>query len=96
MLLNTRGKFHDLRLLPSFATTVPDHHSNHIIPRAYVVPRGGVASFQTPAEREAFGHEIQAWIRTKVAHHKYLRGGMFFALVVVVYERTLMYIYTHC
>ncbi|KAF8517346.1 AMP binding protein [Gautieria morchelliformis] len=45
-------------------------------PRAYIVPRGGVASLRTSADREALGQEIQAWIRTKVARHKYLRGGV--------------------
>ncbi|KAF8586536.1 AMP binding protein [Ramaria rubella] len=45
-------------------------------PRAYVVPRGGAASLKTAAERENYGREIQSWIRTKVARHKYLRGGV--------------------
>ncbi|KIJ36336.1 hypothetical protein M422DRAFT_34299 [Sphaerobolus stellatus SS14] len=46
------------------------------LPRAYVVPRGGVAAFKTVAEKDAFSHAIQSWIQTRVAKHKYLRGGV--------------------
>ncbi|KAF8507895.1 hypothetical protein BU17DRAFT_100190 [Hysterangium stoloniferum] len=46
-------------------------------PRAYVVPRGGAGSLKTSVEKDAFGREIQTWIRSKVARHKYLRGGEF-------------------
>ena len=45
--------------------------------RAYVVPRGGVAAFKSTADRDAFALSIQKWIQTKVAKHKYLRGGKF-------------------
>lgn len=44
------------------------------LPRAYVVPARPI-----PAEaqaKEAFGREVQAWIKTRVAGHKYLRGGV--------------------
>ncbi|KAF8507891.1 AMP binding protein [Hysterangium stoloniferum] len=45
-------------------------------PRAYVVPRGGAGSLKTSVEKDAFGREIQTWIQSKVARHKYLRGGV--------------------
>ncbi|GJJ12620.1 hypothetical protein Clacol_006863 [Clathrus columnatus] len=45
-------------------------------PRAYVVPRGGASLLKTNAEKDAFGREVQTWIQSKVARHKYLRGGV--------------------
>jgi hypothetical protein len=42
---------------------------------AYVVHRAGYASFKSQAERDAFGKEVQTWIQSRVAKHKYLRGG---------------------
>ncbi|KAF8507886.1 hypothetical protein BU17DRAFT_100181 [Hysterangium stoloniferum] len=42
----------------------------------YVVPRGGAGSLKTSVEKDAFGREIQTWIQSKVARHKYLRGGV--------------------
>ncbi|CAE6502398.1 unnamed protein product [Rhizoctonia solani] len=46
------------------------------LPRAYVVHRAGYGSFKSQAERDAFGKEVQTWIRSKVARHKFLRGGV--------------------
>ncbi|CAE6437667.1 unnamed protein product [Rhizoctonia solani] len=46
------------------------------LPRAYVVHRAGYNSFKSQAERDAFGKEVQAWIQSKVAKHKFLRGGV--------------------
>ncbi|CAE6350170.1 unnamed protein product [Rhizoctonia solani] len=46
------------------------------LPRAYVVHRAGYNSFKSQAERDAFGKEVQTWIRSKVARHKFLRGGV--------------------
>ncbi|CAE6536844.1 unnamed protein product [Rhizoctonia solani] len=46
------------------------------LPRAYVVHRAGYNSFKSQAERDAFGKEVQTWIQSKVAKHKYLRGGV--------------------
>ena len=42
--------------------------------RAYVVHKQ-VASL-TPQERAAFEKEVQEWIKSRVARHKYLRGGV--------------------
>ncbi|KAG8689321.1 hypothetical protein FRC09_012474, partial [Ceratobasidium sp. 395] len=44
------------------------------LPRAYVVHRTGYKSFKSPSERTAFETEVQTWIRSRVAKHKYLRG----------------------
>lgn len=43
---------------------------------AYVVPRGGVASLKTVTQKDELGREVQTWIQSKVARHKYLRGGV--------------------
>jgi 4-coumarate--CoA ligase len=45
-------------------------------PRAYVVPRGGLAAFPTKGARVTFGQSIAQWVSTKAAKHKYLRGGV--------------------
>jgi 4-coumarate--CoA ligase len=42
------------------------------LPRAYVVPKGGLGK----GEKEA--QEIIEWLGAKVAHHKKLRGGVWF------------------
>ncbi|KAF8523463.1 AMP binding protein [Hysterangium stoloniferum] len=44
-------------------------------PRAYVVPKS-IITRETPAEQELFAVGVEKWIRDKVAHHKYLRGGV--------------------
>ncbi|KUI54108.1 putative 4-coumarate--CoA ligase 1 [Cytospora mali] len=46
------------------------------LPRAYVVLKAGVARSEAKAE------EISAWMATKVAPHKRLRGGLYFIDVV--------------
>lgn len=43
---------------------------------AYVVPRGGASSLKTKAQKDEFGQQVQTWIQSKVARHKYLRGGV--------------------
>jgi acyl-CoA synthetase (AMP-forming)/AMP-acid ligase II len=40
--------------------------------RAYVVP---VHPLNTETKKAAFSKNIKAWIQTKVARHKFLRGG---------------------
>ncbi|KAI0821338.1 hypothetical protein BC629DRAFT_1730271 [Irpex lacteus] len=42
------------------------------LPRAYVVHAKGIP----PSEHEAFGASVQEWIKTRVARHKQLRGGV--------------------
>ncbi|CUA68067.1 hypothetical protein RSOLAG22IIIB_07742 [Rhizoctonia solani] len=46
------------------------------LPRAYVVHRAGYNSFSSTAERKSFEAGIQSWIQSRVAKHKYLRGGV--------------------
>ncbi|CEL60419.1 hypothetical protein RSOLAG1IB_09625 [Rhizoctonia solani AG-1 IB] len=46
------------------------------LPRAYVVHRAGYNSFKSQAERDEFGKQVQTWIQSKVAKHKFLRGGV--------------------
>jgi len=45
------------------------------LPRAYIVPRNGELLKDSKAAA-AFGKEIREWIKTKVANHKFLRGGV--------------------
>ncbi|TFK44864.1 AMP binding protein [Crucibulum laeve] len=45
------------------------------LPRAYVV-HARPDTVKTEGERNAFAKEIQKWIQTKVARHKFLRGGV--------------------
>ncbi|KAF9514741.1 hypothetical protein BS47DRAFT_1392176 [Hydnum rufescens UP504] len=45
------------------------------LPRAYVVPRNAEL-LKDPKAAAAFRKEIQEWIKTKVADHKFLRGGV--------------------
>ncbi|KAI0821334.1 acetyl-CoA synthetase-like protein [Irpex lacteus] len=42
------------------------------LPRAYIVHAKGIP----PSEHEAFGVSIQEWIKSRVARHKQLRGGV--------------------
>ncbi|KAF7795577.1 hypothetical protein EIP86_006739 [Pleurotus ostreatoroseus] len=42
------------------------------LPRAYVVHARGIK----PEEHKAFGQEVQEWIKSRVARHKFLRGGV--------------------
>ncbi|KAL5639027.1 hypothetical protein ACGC1H_003414 [Rhizoctonia solani] len=46
------------------------------LPRAYVVHRAGYKSFLSAAERKTFEAGVQAWVQSRVAKHKYLRGGV--------------------
>ncbi|CAE7143255.1 unnamed protein product [Rhizoctonia solani] len=46
------------------------------LPRAYIVHRAGYNSFLSAAERRAFETGVQTWIESRVAKHKYLRGGV--------------------
>ncbi|CAK5262082.1 unnamed protein product [Mycena citricolor] len=45
------------------------------LPRAYVVP-ADPAKVSSKAEKAAFEAAVAQWIQTKVAKHKYLRGGV--------------------
>ncbi|KAF5322581.1 hypothetical protein D9619_001914 [Psilocybe cf. subviscida] len=45
------------------------------LPRAYVVP-SSPETVKTDSERLLFGESIQRWIQSKVAYHKFLRGGV--------------------
>ncbi|KAJ8696219.1 hypothetical protein PTI98_006105 [Pleurotus ostreatus] len=48
-------------------------------PRAYVVP-ASPEKVTTPDQKRAFGSDVANWIKTKVAQHKFLRGGKPFVL----------------
>lgn len=43
------------------------------LPRAYIVARPGLIN--TPADRAKLEAEVSAWVASKVANHKKLRGG---------------------
>ncbi|KAK0503575.1 AMP binding protein [Armillaria luteobubalina] len=45
------------------------------LPRAYVVPTHP-EKVKTDAQKTEFGAQIAGWIKSKVAKHKYLRGGV--------------------
>ncbi|KAF9519425.1 hypothetical protein BS47DRAFT_1388240 [Hydnum rufescens UP504] len=47
------------------------------LPCAYVVPARNAELLKDPKAAAAFGKEIEEWIKTKVAHHKFLRGSLF-------------------
>ena len=44
--------------------------------RAYVVSTNNAALLAEPSKRVAFEKEVQEWIMSRVAKHKYLRGGV--------------------
>jgi hypothetical protein len=44
---------------------------------AYVVAERNAELLKDPKAAAVFGKEIEEWIKSKVAHHKYLRGGVF-------------------
>lgn len=49
------------------------------LPRAYVVPRGGLASLQAKSGDKGmreFEAEVEKWMTGQVANHKRLRGGV--------------------
>lgn len=46
------------------------------LPRAYIVPKPGSKALGSAQEREVFQREVAKWITSKVAKHKYLRGGV--------------------
>lgn len=45
------------------------------LPRAYIT-HARPESLQSQAQKDAFSRSVQAWIQSKVARHKYLRGGV--------------------
>ncbi|OXG43526.1 AMP-binding protein [Cryptococcus neoformans] len=45
------------------------------LPRAYIVPKGGLASLSL-SDREKLSKEVHDWAAKKVANHKKLRGGV--------------------
>lgn len=57
---------------PSLSTLI--HFFPPIFPfRAYVVPKGKLQPGEDPM---VFSKEIQKWVRSRVANHQYLRGGV--------------------
>jgi len=49
------------------------------LPRAYVVPKGGLDSLikrEGKAGMAKFAQEVEAWMVEQVANHKRLRGGV--------------------
>jgi len=46
------------------------------LPRAYVVSTNNAALLADSSKRVAFENEVQEWIKSRVAKHKYLRGGV--------------------
>lgn len=50
-------------------------NSNAPSHRAYVVP-SNPSSLKTDSDKAAFSKGIQEWIKTRVAKHKFLRGGV--------------------
>ncbi len=44
--------------------------------RAYVV-HADPTSLKTQSDKIAFAESIRSWVQSKVARHKYLRGGAF-------------------
>ncbi|WVR06523.1 hypothetical protein IAU60_003554 [Kwoniella sp. DSM 27419] len=45
-------------------------------PRAYVVPEGGLAAFSSDQAKKEYSDKLIAWVQSKVANHKRLRGGV--------------------
>lgn len=45
------------------------------LPRAYIVA-ANPGSFKSDADKAKFAKDVQDWIKTKVARHKFLRGGV--------------------
>ncbi|WWC70957.1 uncharacterized protein I206_104909 [Kwoniella pini CBS 10737] len=46
------------------------------LPRAYVVPKGGISSLPTEKSKNEFSLKIQEWVASKVSNQKKLRGGV--------------------
>ena len=66
----------ELKLTSSYRAFSP------LMCRAYVVPAKALSSDQ---EKEEFGRRVQKWMESRVARHKYLRGGV--AVVDVIPKR---------
>lgn len=47
------------------------------LPRAYIVPRD-LTLLKDPKRAAAFTNMVDAWVKSKVAHYKNFRGGVFF------------------
>lgn len=45
------------------------------LPRAYVVPKGGLDSIKSKAERDKLSADVVEWMKGRVANQKQLRGG---------------------
>ncbi|EJT98498.1 acetyl-CoA synthetase-like protein [Dacryopinax primogenitus] len=45
------------------------------VPRGYIVPKGGLGTLDARGQAK-LSSEVQEWVKGKVAHHKYLRGGV--------------------
>lgn len=61
---NFRGKDLPVQFQPSVALI--------LLCRAYVVSKSKL----TPQEQTTFASSVQEWIKSRVARHKYLRGGV--------------------
>lgn len=48
------------------------------LPRAYIVPQGGLDKWQDGGARKRLEEEIVKWVGGQVANHKKLRGGVVF------------------
>ena len=46
------------------------------LPRAYIVSAHPDELVNADEKKAAFGLSVQKWIKTKVARHKFLRGGV--------------------
>lgn len=78
-LLNYQGTFFLLLLLSIGADLV--------VIRAYVV-HARPEEVKTEAQKTAFSEDVKKWIQTKVARHKFLRGGV---VVIDIIPKRLVY-----
>jgi hypothetical protein len=49
---------------------------------AYIVASRNAELLKDPKAAAAFGEEVQRWVKPKVSHYKYLRGGVFIIEVI--------------
>lgn len=65
------------RLISSSSLLDSDPILLYLFPRAYVVSTQNALLLKDASQRQAFEKKIQAWVKSKVANHKQLRGGVF-------------------
>lgn len=58
---------------PLFACYLLEFYS----PRAYVVSTQNPLLLKDASQRQVFEKKVQEWVKSKVANHKQLRGGVF-------------------